>query len=115
MSQSTGENSLQNHTEAVLESRMKGNFQVRFGGGLLEKCLMIARSPGNSPAAYPTWYASEFDGEDIFYGLVIGLEVEFGYFSLSELQSVQGPWGLPIERDLNFQPQTLRELQAKHS
>jgi hypothetical protein len=49
-----------------------------------------------------TWYASEFDGEDIFFGLVIGLEIELGYFSLSELKSVKGPLGLPIERDLHF-------------
>ena len=27
-----------------------------------------------------TWYASEFDGEDIFFGLVSGFEVELGYF-----------------------------------
>jgi len=26
-----------------------------------------------------TWYASEFDGEDILFGLVSGLELEFGY------------------------------------
>ena len=30
-----------------------------------------------------TWYASEFDGEDTFYGLVVGHEIEPAYFSLS--------------------------------
>ena len=60
-----------------------------------------------------TWYASEFDGEDIFLGLVSGFEVELGYFSLSELQEVRGPWGLPIERDLHIEPQTLKELMKK--
>jgi hypothetical protein len=67
-----------------------------------------------TPDSSWTWFASEFDGEDIFYGLVVGLEVEFGYFSLKELQSVRGPWGLPIERDLYFEPETLRELFQKH-
>ena len=57
---------------------------------------------------------SEFDGDDIFFGLVIGLEIEFGYFSLSELQSVRGPLGLPIERDLHFEPKSLRELRDQH-
>ena len=50
----------------------------------------------------------------IFYRLVAGLELELGYFSLSELQSVRGPWGLPIERDLHFEPKTLKELQEMH-
>lgn len=61
-----------------------------------------------------TWWASEFDGEDIFYGLVSGFELELGYFSLSELESVRGPLGLKIERDLYFEPTTLRELRAEH-
>jgi hypothetical protein len=56
------------------------------------------------------WYASEFDGEDIFFGLVSGLEVELGYFSLSELKSVKGPMGLPIERDLYYEPKSFKEL-----
>jgi hypothetical protein len=58
-----------------------------------------------------TWYASEFDGRDIFFGLVIGFVAEFGYFSLSELEEVRGPLGLPIERDLHFAPRPLREIR----
>ena len=48
------------------------------------------------------------------YGLVSGLEIELGYFSLSELQSVKGPMGLLIERDLHFESKSLQELQEKH-
>lgn len=65
-----------------------------------------------APDSNWTWYASEFDGEDIFFGLVIGLEAELGYFSLTELKSVRGPLGLPIERDLYFKPRTLQELRT---
>lgn len=61
-----------------------------------------------------TWYASEFDGEDIFFGLVSGFELEFGNFSLTELQLVVGPLGLPIERDTHFKPQKLGELLKHH-
>ena len=68
-----------------------------------------------TPDSSWTWYASEFDGEDIFFGLVIGLAIEFGYFSLSELQSVTGPLGLPIERDLFFEPKSLRDMRDMHS
>ena len=64
-----------------------------------------------TPDAGWTWYASEFDGEDTFFGFVIGFEPELGYFSLSELESVRGPLGLPIERDLHFEPKTLKELK----
>lgn len=61
-----------------------------------------------------TWYASEFDAEDIFFGLVSGFEVELGYFSLSELEEVRGPFGLPIERDLYYKAQTLAALMELH-
>lgn len=64
-----------------------------------------------TPDSSWSWYASEFDGEDLFFGLVIGHEMELGYFSLAELKSVKGPLGLPIERDLHYQPMTLAELQ----
>ena len=60
-----------------------------------------------------TWYAIEFDGEDIFFGLVDGHEVELGYFSLAELESIRGPGGLTIERDLHFKPVGLQELRSK--
>lgn len=67
-----------------------------------------------TPGANWTWYATEFDGEDIFFGLVSGLEVELGYFALSELEEVRGPLGLPTERDLHFEPKTLDELLEHH-
>ena len=57
-----------------------------------------------------TWYVTEFDGDDTFFGLVDGFEKELGYFSLSELQGARGKLGLPIERDLYFDPVPLKEL-----
>ena len=57
-----------------------------------------------------TWFATEFDGKDTFFGLVHGFEKELGYFSLKELESVRGPMGLPIERDLYWQPKMLQEI-----
>ena len=53
-----------------------------------------------------SWYAMEFDGEDIFFGYVrSGLDDTGGYdelgsFSLSELEQAKfPPFGLPTERD----------------
>jgi len=63
-----------------------------------------------TPDSSWTWHASEFDGKDTFFGLVDGQFKELGYFSLSELESVRGPMGLPIERDLYWQPKTLEEI-----
>jgi hypothetical protein len=63
-----------------------------------------------TPSSSWTWYGVEFDGEDTFFGLVDGQFKELGYFSLSELESVNGPMGLPIERDLHWKPRTLEEI-----
>ena len=63
-----------------------------------------------TPDANWTWYATEFDGKDTFFGLVDGLEKELGYFSLAELESVKGPFGLGVERDLWFEPTPVSEL-----
>ena len=76
-----------------------------------------------------TWYASEGSSIDadgyydadkpkvdfLLFGLVAGHEVELGYFSLSELETVHRN-GLPlVERDLYWQPNTLRNLMEKHN
>lgn len=71
----------------------------------------LARVKFFTPDSHWTWYASEFDEEDLFFGLVIGDFAELGYFSLSELQSVRGPLGLPVERALHFKPTALEVLK----
>ena len=63
-----------------------------------------------TPDSKFTFFATEFDGEDTFFGLVEGHEKELGYFSLAELKSVRGGLGLPIERDMYWQPKTLEEI-----
>lgn len=57
-----------------------------------------------------TWYAVEFDGEDRFFGLVDGHEKEWGYFSLKEMASINGPMGLKIERDLHFGQPKIKDI-----
>ena len=72
-----------------------------------------------TPSSSWTWYTLE--GSPVlddssrevdfqFFGLVDGHDKELGYFMLSELEEVRGPMGLPIERDLHWQPQTLAEI-----
>lgn len=52
-----------------------------------------------------TWYVTEGavqESDFLFFGFVVGLDSEFGYFLLSELESVRTPLGLAVERDLAF-------------
>jgi hypothetical protein len=60
-----------------------------------------------------TWYVTEGspEGEEfLFFGYVIGLEREFGYFLLSELEEVRTPLGLGVERDLHFKEGKLTDV-----
>lgn len=66
------------------------------------------------PATKWTWFAIEFDGDDLFFGYVAGEYPELGYFSLSELERLDGPFGLGVERDLYFEPQKLSEIKKEY-
>lgn len=62
-----------------------------------------------NPTGAGTWYATEYDPKTrTFFGYVSifgDWNDEWGYFSLDELQSYKGKFGLGIERDLYFQEQ----------
>lgn len=57
-----------------------------------------------NPIGAGTWYATEYDSENkMFFGYVSifgGIEDEWGYFSMTELESYESPYGTGIERDL---------------
>ena len=60
-----------------------------------------------------TCYGTEYSPEDkVFFGYVCGFENELGYFSLEELESIVGPGGLKIERDIHFKPTKLSEVKS---
>ena len=60
------------------------------------------------PGTRWTWYATEFNGKDTFFGWVkSGISPDFdewGYFSYSELKENN------VERDLYFEPKQLKEI-----
>ena len=75
---------------------------------------MVAYVKFFTPWSNWTWYAMEYDKENkIFFGLVKGFDIEYGDFSLEELESVTGPFGLKIERDMLFKPKTAEELEKE--
>lgn len=85
------------------------------------------------PTSQWTWFATEAnavlkDGREtslkeafehpddiadvMFFGFVIGVEKELGYFNLTELKSWRGTLNLGIERDLHFTPKPLKEIKG---
>jgi hypothetical protein len=60
-----------------------------------------------TPYSNWTWYATEFDGKDTFFGLVDGFCKELGYFSLQELTDM----GHLVERDRYFGKKTIKEVR----
>ncbi|MBR4601243.1 MAG: DUF2958 domain-containing protein [Prevotella sp.] len=61
-----------------------------------------------------TWYVLEAqkNGNDYeFFGIVDGLDKEYGYFTLSQLQSLRGRWGLTVERDICFEPTQVKDIR----
>jgi len=65
-----------------------------------------------TPDSSWTWYLVEFNPEEnMCSGLVSGHERELGYFSLQELETIRGPMGLPIERDLHFEPKPVSQCK----
>ena len=67
-----------------------------------------------TPDSNWTWYATEYEPEtQRCFGYVKGFEAELGYFSLDELAEVKGPWGLKVERDINWNDKnTLADVEA---
>lgn len=68
-----------------------------------------------TPDANATWLLSELDPEndDLAFGLCDLGYPELGWVSLSELASVRGAFGLPVERDLHFDPAYRMSVYAK--
>jgi len=67
-----------------------------------------------NPTGAGTWYATEYDPScKEFFGYVSifgDWNDEWGYFSLAELESYKGKFGLGIERDLYFGERKISEV-----
>ena len=62
--------------------------------------------------AFASWFLLEYDPvEKIAFCYVVGLQVdEWGYTSFIELESIERPFGLTIERDLHFVQKRFSEV-----
>ena len=64
-----------------------------------------------TPDSNFTWYVMEYNPETgECFGLVEGLEKEFGYFNINEIKTLRGKFGLPVERDTYFETTSVKEL-----
>ena len=60
------------------------------------------------PAGLWTWFVTEGesrDGDFLFFGYVIGLDKEWGYFTLKQLEEINIEF-LTVERDLYFKQES---------
>ena len=80
-------------------------------GVALEEKKVVAKF--FTPWSNWTWFVFEGeeqeDGDYMFFGMVHGQSNEMGYFTLSELQSANGPFGLKIERDRSIEGELYAE------
>lgn len=65
-----------------------------------------------TPGSDWSWYLTEYDPETReAFGLVHGDYEEIGYFNLDELESLCGPNGQRIERDVEWKPRRISEVK----
>jgi hypothetical protein len=67
-----------------------------------------------NPCGVGHWYITEYDPETKeafgFANLGDPRMAELGYIPLDELESIKLPFGMGIERDINFEPRKLSEV-----
>ena len=98
-------------TKEIEKLASKYPLQSQDGKGLDARIIVKFFDPTGSW----TWYATEYNPEDkTFYGYVSGFENELGYFTLEELQSVKGAFGLGIERDMYFNNKKVKDIPKEH-
>jgi hypothetical protein len=78
----------------------------------LKDPLIIAKY--SIPAGVGTCYADYLDRENILFRLINRIELELVYFSLKELLLIKDSMALAIERDLYYEPKSLKDLIELH-
>ena len=68
-----------------------------------------------SPYADWSWYITEWDSSaGTCFGLVVGVEIELGYFDLTQLAELTVFGMVPaVERDLYWEPKTISEIRSQ--
>ena len=99
----------------LMTKQLERRFAVVGDQSDLEDPVVIAKF--FNPCGAGTWYATGYDpNAKVFFGYVSifgDWNDEWGYFSLEELESFQGPFGIGIERDLFFDEKPFSQVVTK--
>lgn len=98
---------------ALITSELKERFETI--GRQSEDLNPIIITKFFDPMGSGTWYVSEYEPDtNICFGYVTGLgHNEWGYFSLAELEAIERPFGLKIERDICFTEARFKDLKIQ--
>lgn len=73
---------------------------------------LVARVRLFNPGGAGTWWIAAYDPETrVAFGAAELVEREMGDIWMPELVEYRGPFGLPIERDLYYEPATLGQIR----
>ena len=97
-------------TKEIIEKATK-----QFDKGTDMEQMVVAKFFGGNwtkPGGNWTWYLMNMDKDENYcWGIVDGFAVEMGSWLMSELKKVKfQPFGLPVERDMYFEPVKASEL-----
>ena len=95
----------------LITSELKARFKTV--GSQSEDLNPIILTKFFDPMGSGTWYVSEYEPDtNICFGYVTGLgHNEWGYFSLTELEAIERPLGMKIERDICFRESRFKDLK----
>ena len=91
-----------------LEKKLRDNSSAQDGSKSFAAVVKLFNPTGSG-----TWYLSELDKDNNFYGLCDLGCPELGYVSLDELSRYKGWCGLGIERDRSFDANKLKLQDIK--
>lgn len=99
----------------LLTPELKARFEIIGRQEDVHDPLVVAKF--FDPAGSGTWYATEYEpDEQLFFGYVSIFgdhNDEWGYFSLDELNSIVGQFGLGIERDIHFTEKPISRIDNR--
>jgi len=97
----------------LLTKKIKKTMPALYSTDGVEVCNKQVAVKFFTPWTNWTWFV--FEGEEQengdweFFGMIHGQTKEMGYFRLSDLTSLRGPFGLKIERDRSVSFDTYNE------
>ncbi len=104
------------HIPADLSQKLKGQWRLVGEGSDEDDAQLKFWVKIFNPSGGETWWICEQnpDRPNELFGYMTGCHCpEWCYISLAELQSIKGPLGIGLERDLYFEPLSVLAFKTK--